>query len=168
MFSLGFPTSGLFSVSRHPNYLDKSCIFMCFSTILTVLFCPCIAHERTAHNLNFVSTLVALRSGSHWAPSLPKSWFAQERRAMRPALIHITQKVNTFHVSTHRKSCSLFQFKNTKKREHFPHYKTRKVWRNSSLPLWDRKTRQISIFPFCVSNTRLQKFKNSFFTLNLD
>ena len=29
----------------------KSCIFMLFSTILTALFCPYIAHERTAQNL---------------------------------------------------------------------------------------------------------------------
>ena len=66
---------------------------MLFSTIFTVLFCPYIAHERTAHNLDYVSLLVTLPSFSYWAPSLPKSRFAQERRAierfkraMRPAL----------------------------------------------------------------------------------
>ena len=33
---------------------------MHFSTILTALFCPYIAHERTARNLDYVSLLVAL------------------------------------------------------------------------------------------------------------
>ena len=38
----------------------KSCIFMRFSTIFTALFCPYIAHELTAQNLDFVRLLVAL------------------------------------------------------------------------------------------------------------
>ena len=109
----------------------KSFIFMRFSTILTALFCPYIAHERTAQNQilsvrslhfalclkerhrsqnqgslkservisksdvpssvyrsradrseqDFVSSLRALRSLSQGASSLPKSRFAQERRA---------------------------------------------------------------------------------------
>ena len=33
---------------------------MHFSTIFTALFCPYIAHEQTAQNLDFVSLLVAL------------------------------------------------------------------------------------------------------------
>ena len=33
---------------------------MRFSTIFTALFCPYIAHERTAHNLDYVSSLFAL------------------------------------------------------------------------------------------------------------
>ena len=68
---------------------------MRFSTIFTTLFCPYIAHERTAQNLDYVSSLVALRSFSYWAPSLPKWRFTQERRAierfqraMRPALTY--------------------------------------------------------------------------------
>ena len=36
------------------------CIFMRFSTIFTALFYPHIAHEQTAQNLDFVSSLVAL------------------------------------------------------------------------------------------------------------
>ena len=66
---------------------------MRFSTIFTALFCPYIAHEQTAQNLDYVSSLVALPSLSYWAPSLPKWRFAQERRviewfqrAMCPAL----------------------------------------------------------------------------------
>ena len=35
---------------------------MRFSTIFTALFCPYIALERTAQNLDYVSSLVALRS----------------------------------------------------------------------------------------------------------
>ena len=35
---------------------------MRFSTIFTMLFCPNIAHEQTAHNLDYVSLLVACRS----------------------------------------------------------------------------------------------------------
>jgi len=35
---------------------------MRFSTIFTALFCPYIAHEQTAQNLDYVSSLVALRS----------------------------------------------------------------------------------------------------------
>ena len=35
---------------------------MHFSTIFTALFCPYIAHEQTAQNLDFVSSLVARRS----------------------------------------------------------------------------------------------------------
>ena len=54
---------------------------MRFSTIFTALFNPYFAHEQTAHNLDFVSSLVALRSYSYWAPLLPKLRFAQERRA---------------------------------------------------------------------------------------
>ena len=38
---------------------------MRFSTILTALFCPYIAHERTAHNLDYVSSLVALCLTEH-------------------------------------------------------------------------------------------------------
>ena len=34
--------------------------FYAFLTILTAVFCPYIAHERTAHNLDYVSSLVAL------------------------------------------------------------------------------------------------------------
>ena len=34
--------------------------FYAFSTILTALFCPYIAHEGTAHNLDYVNSLVAL------------------------------------------------------------------------------------------------------------
>ena len=33
---------------------------MRFSTIFTALFCPYIAHEQTAQNLDYVSLLVAL------------------------------------------------------------------------------------------------------------
>ena len=40
--------------------MSKSCIFMRFSTILTALFFPYIAHEQTVQNLDFVSSLVAL------------------------------------------------------------------------------------------------------------
>ena len=72
----------------------KLCILMPFSTIFNELFCLYIAHEWTAQNLDYVSSLVALRSFSYWAPSLPKSRFAQERRAierfqraMCPALV---------------------------------------------------------------------------------
>ena len=60
----------------------KSYIFKRFSTIFTALFYPYIAHERTAQNLDFVSSLIALRSFSYWASLLPKSRFAQERRAI--------------------------------------------------------------------------------------
>ena len=35
---------------------------MRFSTIFTALFCPYIAHERTTQNLDYVSSIVALRS----------------------------------------------------------------------------------------------------------
>ena len=49
---------------------------------ITVLFFLWIAHEQTAQNLDFVSSLVALPSFSYWEPSLPKSRFAQERRAI--------------------------------------------------------------------------------------
>ena len=35
---------------------------MRFSTIFTVLFFPYITHEQTTQNLDFVSSLVALRS----------------------------------------------------------------------------------------------------------
>ncbi len=38
---------------------------MRFSTIFTALFCSYLAHERTAQNLDFVSSLVALRSFSY-------------------------------------------------------------------------------------------------------
>ena len=38
----------------------KSCLLKCFSTSFTALFCPYIAHERTAQNLDYVSWLVAL------------------------------------------------------------------------------------------------------------
>jgi len=33
---------------------------MPFLTILTALFCPYIAHEQTTHNLDYVSSLIAL------------------------------------------------------------------------------------------------------------
>ena len=72
----------------------KSCISMRFSTIFSALFNPYIAHERTAHYLDFISSLVTLCSYSYWAPSLPKLRFAQEQRAiewfqraMHPALL---------------------------------------------------------------------------------
>ena len=38
---------------------------MRFSTIFPALFYPYIAHERTAQNLYFVSSLIALRSYSY-------------------------------------------------------------------------------------------------------
>ena len=42
------------------------CIVYCiYRYIFTALFNPYIAHERTAHNLDFVSSLVALRSYSY-------------------------------------------------------------------------------------------------------
>jgi hypothetical protein len=40
----------------------KSYIFIRFSTIFTALFYPYIAHEQTAHNLDFVSLLLFLLS----------------------------------------------------------------------------------------------------------
>ena len=39
--------------------------YVCIGTILTALFCPYIAHEQTAHNLDYVSSLVALHSLSY-------------------------------------------------------------------------------------------------------
>ena len=55
---------------------------MRFSTIFTALFYPYIAHEQTAQNLDFVSSLVTICSYSYWAPLLPKLRFAQEQRAI--------------------------------------------------------------------------------------
>ncbi len=57
---------------------------MQFSTIFMALFYPFVAHEQTAHeqtthNLDFVSSLVALPSYSYWSPLLPKLRFVQEQ-----------------------------------------------------------------------------------------
>ena len=66
----------------------NSCIFMRFSTIFTALFCPYIAHERTTHNLDYVSSLVALFLTEHHRSQNEGSLKSEERfqRAMRPAL----------------------------------------------------------------------------------
>ena len=61
---------------------------MCFSTIFTALFYSYIAHERTAQNLDFVSSLVALILIERLAPKLKvrARVIEQFQRAMRPAL----------------------------------------------------------------------------------
>ena len=73
---------------------------MHFYAFFNHFYCALFSLYRSWANcskFDFVSSLVALHSLSHWAPSLPKCRFAQERRvieqfqrAMRPALIYIT------------------------------------------------------------------------------
>ena len=83
--------------------------FYAFFNRFSALFFPYIAHEWTAQNLilSVRLSLVALRSFSYWAPSLPKCRFAQEQRAferfqraMRPALLDPQNCFTSFFLHT--------------------------------------------------------------------
>ena len=70
---------------------------MRFSTIFTALFYPYIAHERTAQNLDFFSSLVALILIERHRSQNKGSLKSEERfqRVMRPAGNWITLKKNS-------------------------------------------------------------------------
>ena len=80
--------------------------FYAFFNHFSALFYPYIAHERTTQNLCFVSSLLALRSYSYWAPLLPKLRFAQERLSNfkeRCTQLCINQKLFSRAIVAHHK-----------------------------------------------------------------
>ena len=127
---------------------------MRFSTIFTALFYPYIAHEQTAHNLDFVSLLVA------WVPSLPKLRFVQEQvsdfkewcaQLCQFCTIHWKELVTPTPLPPTYNSILLWQ-------HHSPHFDTHSlllrewVMLCGGVVLWQFHTMKWAIFTVSIKN----------------